>query len=132
MPNHSTPNCNGACNGIYPDIMQRGFGLQHLVIHCVKLSSNIGHYLCTVQITFIFICQTHLVFGKCVCTCVMKHSNVFRTSLNWLKNLKCIWHEPKIHVLRLPCFRNFGNFDLWSVRWSLIFDLWGGFSFIWN
>ena len=49
----------------------------------------------TVQITFIFIWQTHLVFGKCVCTCVRKHSNTFRTSLNWLKNLKCIWHEPK-------------------------------------
>ena len=29
----------------------------------------------TVQITFSFICQTHLVFGKCVCTCVRKHSN---------------------------------------------------------
>ena len=59
---------------------------------------NIG----TVQITFIFMCETHLVFGKCVCTCVRKHSNEFRTSLNWLKNLKCVWHEKKIHVLRLP------------------------------
>ena len=38
----------------------------------------------TVQITFIFICQTNLVFGKCVCTCVRKHSNVFRTSLKFL------------------------------------------------
>ena len=35
--------------------------------------------LSTVQITFIFICQTHLVFGKCVCTCVRIHSNGFRT-----------------------------------------------------
>ena len=70
---------------------------------------------------FIFICQTHLVFGKCVCTCVRKHSNAFRTPLNWLKNLKCVWHEPKIHVLRLP---HFGNCDLWAfgefsfIRWS--------------
>ena len=32
----------------------------------------------TVQITFIFIGQTRLVFGKCVCTCVTKHSNAFR------------------------------------------------------
>ena len=30
--------------------------------------------LLTVQITFIFIGQTRLVFGKCVCTCVTKHS----------------------------------------------------------
>ena len=29
---------------------------------------------------------------------------MFRTSLNWLRNLKCVWHEPKIHVLRLPHF----------------------------
>ena len=36
----------------------------------------------TVQITFIFIGQTHLVFGKRVCTCVTKHSNAFRTFLN--------------------------------------------------
>ena len=41
---------------------------------------------CIVQITFTFICRTHLVFGKCICTCVRKHSNAFRTSLNWLKN----------------------------------------------
>ena len=46
----------------------------------------------TVQITFIFIGQTHLVFGKRVCTCVTKHSNVFRTFLNWLKNSKRVWH----------------------------------------
>ena len=74
----------------------------------------------TVQITFIFICQTHLVFGKCVCTCVKKHSNAFRTSLNWLTNLKCIWLEPEIHILCLP---RFGNCDLWAF---------GGFSFIQN
>ena len=24
--------------------------------------------------------------------------------MNCLKNLKCVWHEPKIHVLRLPYF----------------------------
>ena len=48
-------------------------------------------------------------FWQMRCTCVRKHSSAFKTSLNWLKNLKCIWHEPKIHVLRLP---RFGNFDL--------------------
>ena len=37
-----------------------------------------------------------------------KHSNALRPSQNWLKNLKCVWHEPKIHVLRFP---HFGNFD---------------------
>ena len=61
----------------------------------------------TVQITFIFIGQTHLVFGKRVCTCVTKHSNAFRTFLNWLKNSKRVWHEPKLHILRLPIFANF-------------------------
>ena len=66
----------------------------------------------TVQITFIFIGQTRLVFGKRVCTCVMKHSNAFRTFLNWLKNSKRVLHEPKLHISRLPLF---ANFDLWSV-----------------
>ena len=61
----------------------------------------------TVQITFIFIGQTHLVFGKRVCTCVTKHSNAFRTFLNWLKNSKRVWHEPKLHILRLPIFAHF-------------------------
>ena len=61
----------------------------------------------TVQITFIFIGQTRLVFGKCVCTCVTKHSNAFRTFLNWLKNSKRVWHEPKLHISRLPLFANF-------------------------
>ena len=61
----------------------------------------------TVQITFIFIGQTHLVFGKRVCTCVTKHSNAFRTFLNWLKNSKRVWHQPKLHILRLPIFANF-------------------------
>ena len=41
-----------------------------------------------------------------------KHSNAFRTFLNWLKNSKCVWHEPKLHISRLPLF---ANFDLWSV-----------------
>ena len=36
----------------------------------------------TVQITFILIGQTRLVFGNCVCTCATKHSNAFRTFLN--------------------------------------------------
>ena len=66
----------------------------------------------SVQITFIFIGQTRLVFGNCVCTCVTKHSNAFRTFLNWLKNSKRVWHEPKLHISRLPLFE---NFDLWSV-----------------
>ena len=61
----------------------------------------------TVQITFIFIGQTPLVFGKCVCTCATKHSNAFRTFLNWLKNSKRVWHEPKLHISRLPLFANF-------------------------
>ena len=61
----------------------------------------------TVQITFIFIGQTHLVFGKRVCTCVTKHSNAFRTFLNWLKNSKRVWHEPKLHILHLPIFAHF-------------------------
>ena len=63
--------------------------------------------LCTVQITFIFIGQTHLVFGKRVCTCATKHSNAFRTFLNWLKNSKRVWHQPKLHILRLSIFANF-------------------------
>ena len=63
--------------------------------------------VCTVQITFIFIGQTHLVFGNHVCTCVTKHSNAFRTFLNWLKNLKRVLHEPKLHISRLPLFANF-------------------------
>ena len=67
---------------------------------------------CTVQITFIFIGQTHLVFGKCICTCATKHSNAFRTFLNWLKNSKRVLHEPKLHISRLPLF---AHFDLWSV-----------------
>ena len=66
----------------------------------------------TVQITFIFIGQTHLVFGKRVCTCVMKHSNAFRTFLNWLKNSKRVWHERKLHIMRVPLF---ANFDRWSL-----------------
>ena len=61
----------------------------------------------TVQITFIFIGQTNLVFGKRVCTCLTKHSNAFRTFLNWLKNSKRVWHERKLHILRLPIFANF-------------------------
>ena len=61
----------------------------------------------TVQITFIFIGQTHLFFGKRVCTCVTKHSNAFRTFLNWLRNSKRVWHQPKLHILRLPIFANF-------------------------
>ena len=60
--------------------------------------------MCTVQITFIFIGQKHLVFGKRVCTCVMKHSNAF---LNWLKNSKRVWHERKLHIMRVPLFANF-------------------------
>ena len=71
---------------------------------------EVGHRwerVATVQITFIFIGQTHLVFGKCVCTCVMKHSNAFQTFLNWLKNSKRVWHERKLHIMRVPLFANF-------------------------
>ena len=63
--------------------------------------------LSTVQITFIFIGQTRLVVGKYVCTCVTKHSNAFQTFLNWLKNSKRVWHEPKLDISRLPLFANF-------------------------
>ena len=70
----------------------------------------------TVQITFIFIGQTHLVFGKRVCTCVMKHSNAFRTFLNWLKNSKRVWHERKLHIMRVPLFANFDRRSV-SVGW---------------
>ena len=63
----------------------------------------------TVQITFIFMCQTRLVFGKCVCTCVTKHSNAFRTFLNWLKNSKRVWHERNC-TFRVCLL--FANFDL--------------------
>ena len=72
-----------------------------------------------VCITFIFIGQTHLHFGKRVCTCVTKHWNAFRTFLNWLKNSKRVLHEPKLHILRLPLF---AHFDLWSVSvWRVLF-----------
>ena len=60
-----------------------------------------------VQITYIFIGQTRLVFGKCVCTCVTKHSNAFQTFLNWLNNSKRVLHEPKLHISHLPLFANF-------------------------
>ena len=60
----------------------------------------------TVQITFIFIGQTRLVFGNRVCTCVTKHSSAFRTFLNWLKNSKRVFHEPKLQISRLPLFAN--------------------------
>ena len=63
-------------------------------------------YTFTVQITFIFIGQTRLAFGNRVCTCVTKHSNAFQTFLNWLKNSKRVWHEPKLHISRLPLFAN--------------------------
>ena len=51
----------------------------------------------TVQITFIFIGQTHLVFGKRVCTCVTKHSNAFRTFLNWLKGGRIFFYVSHLH-----------------------------------
>ena len=87
---------------IYPDAIFRYIcELQFIIFN---ISKNI---LYTVQITFIFIGQTRLVFGKCVCTCVTKHSNAFRTFLNWLKNSKRVWHEPKLHISRLPLFANF-------------------------
>ena len=86
-------------------------GITHIVTHVsiniYKLTLNmliIGQfYLYTVQITY----KTRLVFGNCVCTCVTKHSNAFRTFLNWLKNSKRVGHEPKLHISRLPLFTNF-------------------------
>ena len=78
-------------------------------LSCVRGGGGAGvvYVARTVQITFIFIGQTHLVFGKRVCTCVMKHSNAFRTFLNWLKNSKRVWHERKLHIMRVPLFANF-------------------------
>ena len=35
------------------------------------------------------------------CYVVHKHSNAFRTFLNWLKNSKRVWHEQKLHISRL-------------------------------
>ena len=35
-----------------------------------------------------------------------KHSNAFRTFLNWLKNSKRVLHEPKLHIPHLPLFAN--------------------------
>ena len=46
----------------------------------------------------------------------MKHSNAFRNFLNWLKNLKHVWHEPKLHILRLPLFANFDH-SVICERW---------------
>ena len=80
-------------------------------IECVssgaRIQASVAGGISTVQITFIFIGQTHLVFGKRVCTCVTKHSNAFRTFLDWLKNSKRVWHQPKLHILRLPIFAIF-------------------------
>ena len=73
----------------------------------------------TVQITFNVIGQTHLVFGKRVCTCVTKHSNAFRTFLNWLKNSKRVLHEPTLHISRLPLFANFESWMACIIRQSL-------------
>ena len=75
------------------------------MVHSISVPYGASRH--TVQITFIFIGQTHLVFGKRVCTCVMKHSNAFRTFLNWLKNSKRVWHERKLHIMRVPLFANF-------------------------
>ena len=58
-----------------------------LLNNAFRSQLNIKHSS-TVQITFIFIGQTRLVFGKCVCTCVTKHSNAYRTFLNWLKEFE--------------------------------------------
>ena len=92
------------CNGyiVYYNIHYGSVAQCHtkMANYCVLL-------VYTVQITFIFIGQTHLVFGKRVCTCVMKHSNAFRTFLNWLKNSKRVWHERKLHIMRVPLFANF-------------------------
>ena len=91
---------------------QFGFRPKHSTTDAIAtlyahLATSNANKLTTVQITFIFIGQTRLVFGKCVCTCVTKHSNAFRTFLNWLKNSKRVWHEPKLHISRLPLFANF-------------------------
>ena len=63
------------------------------IVNFPFIDSMFQNPLHTVQITFIFIGQTRLIFGKRVCTCVTKHSNAFRTFLNWLKNSKRVLHE---------------------------------------
>ena len=70
-------------------------------------------YLYTVQITFIFIGQTHLVFGKRVCTCVTNTQTRF----------ELFWIDLRIR----NAFGTFGTFE----TQILICDLWvlGGFSF---
>ena len=89
--------------------------LQYMYNNLLELHSFCRILHTTVQITFIFIGQTHLVFGKRVCTCVTKHSNEFRTFLNWLKNSKRVWHEPKLHILCLPIFANFDKISTKNV-----------------
>ena len=79
----------------------------HNLIITIVIRNRCTGSACTVQITFIFIGQTRLVFGNRVCTCVTKHSNAFRTFLNWLKNSKRVWHEPKLPISRLLLFANF-------------------------
>ena len=109
------------CSYVYVPTMYSGYTVEN-----IRNTLNVPY----LQITFIFIGQTRLVFGNCVCTSVYihkpnafgfwqprlhlctKHSNAFRTFLNCLKNSKRVWHEPKLHILRLPLF---ANFDLWSV-----------------
>ena len=41
------------------------------------------------------------------CTCVTKHSNTFQTFLNWLKNSKRVWHEPKTAHFAFASLRKF-------------------------
>ena len=76
----------------------------------------------TVQITFIFIGQTHLDFGKRVCTCVTKHSNAFR--IFWIG----------LRIRNAFCMNRNCTFRVCLFSHILICDLWafGGFSFIQN
>ena len=106
VPHTSSPGGNPWCSAPIREL-PRGAWLSDVTHHPTRYHEN------TVQITFIFIGQTRLVFGKRVCTCATKHSNAFRTFLNWLKNSKRVLHEPKLHISRLPLF---AHFDLWSVN----------------
>ena len=90
------------------NLAKQGYCSQLVCLYvCVCVGGGGGVYIYTVQITFIFIGQTRLGFANCVCTCVTNHSNAFRNFLNWLKNSKRVWHEPKLHISHLPLFANF-------------------------
>ena len=63
------------------------------------------HETATVQITFIFIGQTHVDFGKRICTCVKTLKRI-STFLNLLKNWKRVLMNRNC-TFRCASFRTF-------------------------